>query len=318
MRSTVRCLGRGVGLVLGVLAATAAVHAQADRWVRPAAPPPPRESSDVHQMTILNGANRTVHYFANGNVSPGDSTTLKDLERAENELSYAQNLEALKREYVHSERILEKERRYVQQMLYGRSVSSSAPNPFAFSTGFGGRFGLVGNGYPFGFPYNYGGYGYGGFGAMIGGGSVSETDNLAYGTGYEGPIKEAVAQTISRQATPEYTAAVYRNYGAALARAANTPVLRDSLALGKPKGRPEIGEAAYGQTIPGGPTFQAGRPVTLTLKGGGTLEGTVVGEDPDWVAVETSNSIVNVRKAEVVKGEQKKPGGKEKEPAPKK
>jgi len=306
-------------LVLGVLVAAAAVHAQADRGVRPAAPPPPPANSDVHQMTIFNGANRTVHYFAdNAKVSPGDSTTLKDLERAENELSYAQNLEALKREYVHSERVLEKERRYVQQMLYGRSVSSSAPSPFAVSTSFGGRYGLVGNGYPFGFPYNYGGYGYGGSSAMIGGGSVSETDNLAYGTGYEGPIKEAVAQTISRQATPEYTAAVYRNYGAAVARAANTPVLRDSLALGKPgKGRPEtVGEAAYAQTVPGGPTFRAGNPVTLTLRGGGTVDGTVVGEDPDWVTVEKADRVVNVRKSEVVKGEQKKPEGKE--PAPKK
>jgi hypothetical protein len=239
------------------------------------------------------------------NVSPGDSMTLKDLERAENEMSLAQNLEALKREYVHSERILEKDRRYVQQMLYGRSVSSSAMGPFAFSTSFGAR---VGNGYPFGFPYNYGGYGFGGLGAMIGGGGVSETQNLAFGTGYEGPIKEAVAQVIGRQAAPEATAAAYRNYGAAVARAANTPVLRDSLALGRPtKGRPEtVGEAAFGQTIPGGPTFRTGSPVTLTLRGGSTVEGTVAGEDPEWVTVDTGNSIVNVRKSEVVKGEQKK------------
>jgi len=296
-------------VVLGVLVATAVVHAQADRGDRPAAPPP--ANSDVHQLTILNGTNRTVHYFANNSVSPGDSMTLKDLERAENELSYAQNLDALKREYVHSERILEKERRYVQQMLYGRSVSSAAMGPFAFSTSSGGRFGLVGNGYPFGSPYNYGGYGYGGLGAMIGGGSVSETDNLAFGTGYEGPIKEAVAQMIGRQATPEYTAGVYRNYGAALARAANTPVLRDSLALGRPSkgtpGRPEtVSEAAFGQTTSDGPRFRSGSPVTLSLKGGGTVDGTVVGEDPEWITVETANSIVNVRKSEVVKGEQKK------------
>jgi hypothetical protein len=262
-------------------------------------------------MMILNGTNRTVHYFAN-NVSPGDSMTLKDLERAENELGYAQNLESLKREYVQSERILEKERRYVQQMLYGRSVSSSSIGSFAYSTSFG-QFG-VGAGYPLGLPYGgygYGGYGYGGLGALIGGATTSETENLAFGTGYEGPIKEAVAQVIARQATPEYTASVYRNYGAAVARAANSPVLRDSLALGRPgpgaPGRPEtVQEAAFSQTIPGGPTFRAGSPVTLTLKGGGTVEGTVAGEDPDWVTVETPNSTVNVRKSEVIKGEQKK------------
>jgi len=296
-------------LLLGVLATAAAVHAQGDRAVRPAAPPPPPANSDVHHLTILNGTNRTVHYFANNNVSPGDSMTLKDLERAENDLDYAQNLDALKREYVHSERILEKERRYVQQMLYGRSVSSSAVGPVAFSTSYG-RFG-VGAGYPLGFATGGFGPGYGGLGAMIGGSTSSETDNLAYATGYEGPIKEAVAQTISRQATPEYTASVYRNYGAAVARAANTPVLRDSLVLGRPgrgaPGRPDtVQEAAFGQTIPGGPTFQTGRPVTLTLRGGGTVEGTVAGEDPEWVSVETANSIVNVRKSEVVKGEQRK------------
>src|SRR5947209_14156390 len=67
---------------------------------------PAQESGQAHRMMIVNGSSRTVHYFANG-LSEGERATLRDLERAENEEYYTNNLMALRRQYVHSERLLE-------------------------------------------------------------------------------------------------------------------------------------------------------------------------------------------------------------------
>src|SRR5271165_2755566 len=108
MRSIWTNVGPGAALVLGV--ALAAPTFGADPPAPPKGPPAP------HRMEIFSGPNREVHYFGGAGA---DRAALNNLERAENELEYARNLEALKRQYVNSERTLEPQRLYVQQQLYG-------------------------------------------------------------------------------------------------------------------------------------------------------------------------------------------------------
>src|SRR5258708_5025957 len=83
-----------------------------------------RPPGGVGPIEIYNGPNRTVHYVA-PTLSPSERSALRDLARAENESAYADDLLALKREYVGSERALEPYRRSIQQQLYGFSTEST-------------------------------------------------------------------------------------------------------------------------------------------------------------------------------------------------
>jgi hypothetical protein len=246
-------------------------------------------------MEIYNGPTREVRYYA---ASPGERSTLSDLERAENELGYVKNLEALKRQYVNSERILEPQRRYVQEQLYGTSISFGWYNSLA-GYGYGTDFGRPGSVYPYVFPYNYGGYSYPGFSGYLGGFSTSVTRNLAYGMGDEGRFKDAMVQVIAQQAaSPEYMAQAYRNYAAALNTAASNKAIARSLKLGPPS---EALPAAI-------PPEQTKAPVTLILKGGDKLEGSSVREDGDTYVLKLSGgSEIRVPKGDVSKVDRAKP-----------
>src|SRR5262249_55295201 len=99
---------RGVAIALcalGALATTASAQEapKKDKRVRPAQAASP---SDVHRMEIYNGADRVVRYYGQ-NVSPGEESAIRDLERAENEVIYARGLQALKQEYIANERLME-------------------------------------------------------------------------------------------------------------------------------------------------------------------------------------------------------------------
>src|SRR4051812_10024596 len=92
--------------VLGLLL-TGAARAQD---VRPAAATADR---GPHRMEIWNGPIRTVHYFPSGN-SPGEALSLRELARAENEADNLDDLQALRRQYLAGERILEARRQRTQ------------------------------------------------------------------------------------------------------------------------------------------------------------------------------------------------------------
>src|SRR5438067_397022 len=99
-------LSLAAALVSAALLAAAATAAD----VKPAAAP---AGPEVHRMVIVNGPTTTVHYFSVG-LSTSDQAALRDLERAENDAAYADDLQALRRQYVADELQLEPHRRTVQ------------------------------------------------------------------------------------------------------------------------------------------------------------------------------------------------------------
>jgi hypothetical protein len=180
-----------LGMVLGLLAAPAA-------WgqdVKPAAPP----NSGVHTMEIFDGPTRTVRLFPSSK-SPGERQMYRDLERAENEASYAANLQALRLQYVTGERLLEARRQVEQQQLYGWNFDR------AYGAGYlGGAY----TGTAYGYPY----YGAGPY--MGAGVAVSQT--LGTGIAPDGVIKQEMAKVIALHSTPDYTAMVDRQLREAVA-----------------------------------------------------------------------------------------------------
>jgi hypothetical protein len=179
---------RGVSLFLGALLAVSA-QAQA-------------QDAKAHRMEINVGPNRTVHYFSK-DAAPGDRAALRDMERAENEAAFADDLLALRRQYVANERLFEARRAEMQRRLYGIEM-----------TGFGGFAGPAYYG-PYGGYYG-GGYGGGYFGGVFPGGPVTTVQSLAIGVGYEGALKAEMARAIAAQAAPESASSASRAYDSAL------------------------------------------------------------------------------------------------------
>src|SRR5262245_46534489 len=172
-------LSWGAGLLCGVVFATS-VSAQAPKRAAKA-----KRNGQVHQMEVYDGTRRTVRYFGD-NISPGESSTLRDLERAQNEMAYLNDLQALKDQYVVSERLLEPHRRMVQRDLYGRELTKTSYG--SLSTGYFGNY--TAGGY-FNYPWAYMG-GFGGVASAVAGDSRTETFSLATGVGPESRLKEAM------------------------------------------------------------------------------------------------------------------------------
>lgn len=244
----------------------------------------PRTAIAAGQIEIYNGPVRTVRYVA-PSLSPGERAALHDLERAENEAAYADELLALKRQYVADEQILEPQRRIVQQQLYGLSVESTGVS--SYSGGFGGGFPGY---YPYAYANPYGG-GFGGnFGSYLSANTTTVVRSLANGVGDEGAIKTAMARQLATQAAPEYAAAAARGIDAALVRVGESDRLAKAFGIAKSDVRPAAG----------------GGRILLTLKSGEKLEGTLYSEDADWFKVETATATVSVRKSDVTRVEQPK------------
>jgi hypothetical protein len=286
MRTIVVSWVRRLGVLAGVVLGAAGLGVEGTL--------PAQEGGQAHRMLIQNGSSRTVHYFANG-LSEGERITLRDLEQAENKAEYVTDLLALRRQYVHSERLLEPQRRATQEDLYGTNIATTS-----FGTlGLGYGAGLYGSGYAFGSPYtvpfNYGGYTFG-YPANAGLGAIGATSTtvrtLAFGVGDQGPMKNALAGTIAQQATPEYTAAAVRNYEAAVARASESGPIRVAMGLSDRPGSGRVAEAAF---VKGRP------PVTLIRKEGERIEGSKMRDEGDWYIVERANDEVQVRKSEVTR-----------------
>jgi hypothetical protein len=286
MRRFCTPLLRGAGVVCGLLLATSLYAQSTGRTA----------TGKVYRMEINNGLNRTVRYSGQ-NLSPGEDSTLREMERVENESIYVQNLLELKKQYVVGERIEEVNRRYVQHQLYGQEYFQSA-----------GPWGFVGSTYPgYGSPYAggffgaytaYGNYPYLGGAGFAGffGNSSGTTRTLAIGVGDEGRIKAATAPVIASQATPEYAVAVNQAYEQVMMRATDSPVLVKALRLPSPQVLARTRE----RTV----SFTKGPWVRLTLKTGGTIEGYSFDENKDWYIVyldKDKNVQTRIRQAEVVR-----------------
>ncbi len=247
----------------------------------------------VFKMDISNGFTHRVRYFGDA-LSPGESTTLSELERLENTRAYARDLLAAKEQYVTTERILEPHRRYVQRMLYGLNVTGSSYGMMS-GGGYGGGLGY----YPRVAASSYwAGYGYGGYGGWGAGGYTAARQrtvnaSLANGVGEEGVMKDMIARTIAQEATPEFAASLDRAYQEVSLRASASPTLRVALKM---------------------PTLEASRKernriravaaedgVVLTLKSGQKIHGTKMRETKDWYIVDMDGGRqTRVRPGEVV------------------
>jgi hypothetical protein len=309
-RRTILNLIGAVG-ALGVALLT--TSAQAQPGVRPAASA--RDARDarpqVHRMEIYNGADQRVRYFGTG-LSSGDDIALRDLERTENELSYARNLLEMKREYAQSERILEPHRRQVQQELYGLSTTQTSYT----GLGFGG-FGYAPYTYPYLAPaagYAYAGYGaavgyprFGGFGGGLAGFASSDTTinrSLANGVGSEGVVKEAMASRMAQQATPEYATAIEARRDRAVAQLSDSPSMR--VALGLPKPSSGGGSGGSGEIRAVG--FEQG-PIVITLKGGEKVVGSKLEQTKDWIILTGNGRTTRLRPDDVIRIDEQQKGG---------
>lgn len=279
----------GVGVTVGVVLA-ASVFGEGPSARRTAT------RGRVTRMDILDGSRQTVRYFGD-NVSPGESSTLRDVERLENEKNYLNNLQTLKDQYVVSERLLEAHRRMVQLQLYGRDITkSSYGNTYAASYG--------------GYGYNYPSFGwYNGWGGGMSpsvsasaGSSQTERLSLAEGVGPESAIKQAMAGVLAQQSTPEYAAKVDRAYDMALLRASGSPAL--SVAMGMPapgRSNPTPGVGYDATPLPA--------PVVLTLQDGEKVYGRKLTEKGDFYIVEQASGSEEVRKSAVMRIQRGKAAG---------
>jgi hypothetical protein len=237
----------------------------------------------VHRLEIYNGPLHSVYYYAAG-ASPGELAGFRNAAYAQKQAELAGQLLDLRNQYVNDERVLESRRRTVQQQWYGYANQ--------YSPGYGAPY------------YGYGGYGYPWLGSgypFLGFGNVTASNNLAFGVGDEGPIKDQLARTLAGQATPEFAAMAGQHLDTALARVGG-PANRD-LARGAPE-KTGIAPAGYETTPADG--FRLASPgahVIVTSKVGDTIDkvdGTLVRENSDWIVVKTAAGNRTIPKRQVV------------------
>ena len=256
-----------------------------------AEPPRKKVSSpqpSVHQMELFNGPSRTVRNFALGYLSTSEVASLGDLERLENEAAFAQDVQALKHQYVLSERLLETHRRVVQQELYGRATSRTNYDPLTSRIDYDSSFDRLGGvGFGFGSPFNrVGGFGFGfarpaAYSTAYSGDRVTETRSLADGVGGEGALKASLAVVIAKQAVPSYAASISQDYRQAAMIAATSPRLQAALRL------PTIEDIRKENNAIRAAEFESplANRVTLTLADGKKVIGTDLEEGKEWVTI---------------------------------
>ncbi len=242
-----------------------------DPNVKPAVGPADQGEPGVGRLEIWNGPVRTVHYVYRG-LSPSEAQAVRELERAENEMTLANDMLALRMQYVGGERVADAQRRFTQQQLYGYSASESNSGSVAYSR----RVGEYGRIAPW-----WGGWGWGGWGggwsngttgAASGGFTSTDAVGLGQGVGDEGAIKTLMARTIAGQATPEYAARANADLQAAAGAAASYPVVRNSLGLKET------------------PFSFVGAEVSVEVAGGGApIKGTLMGEDRDYLFIKKAD-----------------------------
>jgi hypothetical protein len=276
----------GAGLALGLLLAASAAYAQPN-GVKPAVKQ--EGPGGVHRMEIYNGPTRSVAYIYSG-LSPSEESAVLEMQRADSEAALADDLLALRRQYVRNERSFETRRHAVQELLYGYAADESetftSGRP-AFN-GFGGYPYL--SAYPYVSPY---GYPSGGYATGFAGYTGSSTYSLAPGVGDEGVIKTAMARTLAGQATPEYSTQAHLAQQNAVARGSQYDTLRTGMGLSK---KEPVAAAGFETTMPGADVV-----VTRTLDGKNEkVEGKMVREDHNWLVVDTKDGRRTIPKSQVV------------------
>jgi hypothetical protein len=281
MRTSFKIQACGIALLLG-LALSLPAQAQTMR-------------KGPHKMEIYNGGRLTVRYFA-GSLSPGEASSLRELERATNEANYVANLQDLKHQYVSNAQLLEAQRLVVQQQLNGLTLTTS--------TGFHG-YGSLRDIYRLAglrrpalarHPWGYTGLGYDQGYAGIGSAPLARA--LAASILDDGgPVKNALAGVIARDSTPANAVAVERALDRAVVRAAGSPAIRKELGL--PDRRDD-----YATPV----AFESTAPVVVTLKNGRRIQGTRIEETTEWIIVFSKGGKARVRPDDVAEIQEGSPG----------
>jgi hypothetical protein len=249
----------------------------------------------VHRIEIWNGPVRSVRYVYQ-DLSPSEEAVLKELERAENEASLADQMAQVRQAYVTTELVMEPRRRQVQYLLYGYNSDTTAGlltgggiGGYGFGAapaiGYAAPYGV----YPYAFNAGYGGFGYGSGAGFAGGNS---TNTLAYGIGDEGAVKTEVARMLAGQMSPEKVAEAHRNLDSAMAQASTVGPIRVALGLKEDKGG--VSRVSF---------YKAGGNVTLTrmLEGkADKIDGKVLGDDDQWVLLDTKEGRRRILKNTIV------------------
>lgn len=246
----------------------------------------PATGKKVWPLVIYNGSQRTIRYFSQG-LSNSEQQTLRELEHAQNELSYLQGLQQLRLSSIKNEQIMAAQQRAGTRVL--RDVTTIDNS--SFSTGFR-TFGRSGLGLPVGFRSFGGGFGFGsGFGGVsqITSASRNRSRVIERGAGDPTPFQQEMAKTLANQASPEYLQQAFYNVQSAMSKAQRSENLSTALGLKKPAEGGGIAEVAYG----------SGSAIQLTLKDGEVLKGSFVSETGDWITVATEAGHESIRKAEV-------------------
>jgi hypothetical protein len=288
-------------------------------YARSSEPTPPRINArgtpargKVHRIEEYRGSSLRVRYFLTGDVSAQERATARELERAENEKNYLDDLGNLKQQYVNDERIMEPFRRGVQQQLYGTSVTSEGDSTRLGGAGYGSSYGgfpgyglyggfpgyglyggFPGYGLYGGFPgYGWGGYGYrqGVLGGYLGHSQTTVKQSLENGVGDEGRMKTAIAPAIAAQLSPEYAEQAEQHYEKAMTRAASSPTLAKALHL-----RPTDEATA---SRPSEPSYAKDSTVTVWA-GNDKYTGVVMADRPGWVVLKTDEGEMTLRKSTI-------------------
>jgi hypothetical protein len=260
----------------------------------------PADSKDAaaHRLEIYNGPVRTVHYFTHG-LSTNDQSVLRDLESAENELTLAEQMAALRYQYVRDEQTLQSARKAMLEQLaiptmgpitgvYPDEIVPVDLSAIAANTGY--YRGWAGSYWP-----TYGGYPY-----ATNGASSYNYPSGAYGgapqslamTVDESRLKTELVQNMVKQDTPERVAMLRRNRDVAMSRAAGSERLRADLNL--PKSDIRGADYPVGERSPGD-------PINVTLKAGDPIKGKLVREDNDRIVIDTGKEDVEIRRSEAMR-----------------
>jgi hypothetical protein len=278
-----------IAALAGVLLLSAAARA-ADDKDKAKAPPPPEEPI-VQRIEIWNGSMRTIHYGYRG-ISPGEESSLHDLQRAENEVILADTLLALQMQYAVNDQEMEARRHAVQMLLYGFNAEE---NPPVWN---GVAFGIRGYGYGGYYPYAYMPYNVAAAPGLWGC-TGSNTDTLAVGIGDEGVLKNRVVSLMGTPALAEHAAAASRNLSRARSEQSDRVLTSLKLKRGDVTPVEYAPESRFG--------VAKGDKVAVTVKGADkALEGKVVRENADWLVIDTGDEEVNIRSADISRLAKKK------------
>ena len=258
MRTVSAGIGVAAALAAGALAAAPAPAQDRDR--------DRDRDRNTHRIEIQNGPVVRVYTIPVGQVSDAERRRLRDEERAARDAALADEIQALRLDYVRDERRLQRRRTEVQDLYYGYA---------SFFTGEAG-----GWGWGWGYPWSF--VGPGPYFTPIGGWAGS-VHSLALGVGDEGVMK----------------AALIHGLVAPPARAERDREPPPPPRRGGTREEGRLPTAAPERSVLAAP----GSAVVVTRQVGGSrekVEGAFVREDREWVVVRTSAGNRAIPKQQIV------------------